>query len=83
MDAIRSPRVSDFLILCRQSPLVLEPRFHRLRGPGGSGDENGCAVHNMLPKFSQKKQILCVFQVNHVNSVLLSREQIAGTDQLE
>ena len=40
VDAIGSPRISDFLILCRQSPLVLVPRLHRSRGPGGSGDEN-------------------------------------------
>ena len=39
--AIGSPRISAFLILSRQSPLVLVPRLHRLRGPGGSGDENG------------------------------------------
>ena len=40
MDTIKSPRISDFLILCRQSPLVLVLRLHRLRRPGGSGDEN-------------------------------------------
>ena len=44
IDAIRSPRISDFLILCRQSPLVLVPRLHWLRGPGGSGDENGDVI---------------------------------------
>ena len=37
MDAIRSPRISDFLILC---PLILLPRLHRLRGPGGFGDQD-------------------------------------------
>ena len=41
INAIRSPRISDFLVLCRESPLVLlVPRLHRLRGLGGSGDEN-------------------------------------------
>ena len=45
MDAIRSPRISDFLILCHQSPLVLMPRLHQLRGPGGSGDKNVIIPH--------------------------------------
>ena len=44
IDTIRSPRISEFLILCCQSPLVLMPRLHRLRGQvsGGGGGGGEC-----------------------------------------
>ena len=46
IDALRCPRISDVLILWRQSPLVLVPRLHRLRGPGGSGEEDAAYVES-------------------------------------
>ena len=50
IDATRSPTITDFLILCRQSPLVLVRRLHRSRRPGGSGDENGDADLSVYKK---------------------------------